>query len=141
LFAGTVRENILYGATQGTTDEDVQRAAGLANAHDFIMELAEGYDTQVGCRLHNPLPLSPFLAKRGGRVRTQGDRENGATRKSISRDVVMKSPGVVAPFSDHRVSQLAPLSRCTEAATPQPPCYHATLSVPRVSQGRRETRR
>jgi len=65
LFAGTVRENILYGATQGTTDEDVQRAAGLANAHDFIMELAEGYDTQVGCRLHNPLPLSPFLAKRG----------------------------------------------------------------------------
>jgi len=50
LFAGTVRENILYGATQGTTDEDVQRAAGLANAHDFIMELAEGYDTQVGDR-------------------------------------------------------------------------------------------
>lgn len=65
LFAGTVRENILYGATQGTTDEDVQRAAGLANAHDFIMELAEGYDTQVGCWLPNPLSVSPFLAKGG----------------------------------------------------------------------------
>jgi hypothetical protein len=63
LFAGTVRDNILYGAMQGTTDEDVQRAAELANAHDFIMELAEGYDTQVGCRLADPLPLSLFLAE------------------------------------------------------------------------------
>ena len=48
LFAGTVRENILYGAQEGTTDDDVQRAAELANAHGFIMELAEGYATQVG---------------------------------------------------------------------------------------------
>jgi hypothetical protein len=50
LFAGTVRENILYGAQEGTTDDDVQRAAELANAHGFIMELAEGYATQVGGR-------------------------------------------------------------------------------------------
>lgn len=46
LFAGTVKQNILYGAPNATS-EDVQWAAAMAHAHDFIVQLPEGYDTQV----------------------------------------------------------------------------------------------
>jgi ATP-binding cassette subfamily B protein len=49
LFSATVRENIAFGAP-GATDEDVVRAARLAQAHDFIEELPDGYETMVGER-------------------------------------------------------------------------------------------
>lgn len=49
LFGGTVRENILYGKLDATYDE-ITAAARAANAHDFIMELSNGYDTLVGER-------------------------------------------------------------------------------------------
>ncbi|MDA1073442.1 MAG: ABC transporter ATP-binding protein [Proteobacteria bacterium] len=49
LFAGTVRENIAYGRS-GATLEDVVHAAKLAHAHEFISELAHGYDTDIGER-------------------------------------------------------------------------------------------
>jgi len=49
LFAGTVLENISYGRP-GATREDIIEAAKLANAHDFIMELPNGYDTDIGQR-------------------------------------------------------------------------------------------
>ncbi|HXV34340.1 MAG TPA: ABC transporter ATP-binding protein [Gaiellaceae bacterium] len=49
LFSATVRENIAFGAP-GATDEDVLRAARLAQAHEFIEELPDGYDTMVGER-------------------------------------------------------------------------------------------
>ena len=49
LFSGTVEENILYGKPDAT-HEEVVRAAKLANAHDFIMELENGYNTFVGER-------------------------------------------------------------------------------------------
>lgn len=49
LFSGTVRDNILYGKPDAT-DEEIIRAAKLANAHDFILELENGYDTFVGER-------------------------------------------------------------------------------------------
>ena len=49
LFSATIRENIAFGAP-GATDEDVVRAATLAQAHEFIAELDEGYDTMVGER-------------------------------------------------------------------------------------------
>lgn len=44
LFSETVRENIRYGRLNAT-DEEVEEAAKLANAHNFIMQLPEGYDT------------------------------------------------------------------------------------------------
>jgi ATP-binding cassette, subfamily B, bacterial MsbA len=47
IFADTLRENISYG-TQGATEEQVVEAATLAAAHDFIMELPDGYNTKVG---------------------------------------------------------------------------------------------
>ena len=47
LFSGAVRENIRYGRLDAT-DEEVEQAAKLAGAHDFIATLEKGYDTQVG---------------------------------------------------------------------------------------------
>jgi ATP-binding cassette subfamily B protein/subfamily B ATP-binding cassette protein MsbA len=49
LFHGTVRENILFGRP-GATDEEMTNAARVANAHQFITELPEGYDTLIGER-------------------------------------------------------------------------------------------
>lgn len=49
LFAGTVMDNILYGRPDATREEVIQ-AAKNANAHDFIMELPDGYDTDIGQR-------------------------------------------------------------------------------------------
>ena len=49
LFGNTIRENIGYGDPQASLEE-IKRAAQMAAAHDFIMELPEGYDTKVGER-------------------------------------------------------------------------------------------
>jgi ABC-type multidrug transport system fused ATPase/permease subunit len=49
LFSATVRENIAFGAPWAT-DEDVERAARLAQAHEFVAELPAAYDTLVGER-------------------------------------------------------------------------------------------
>lgn len=49
LFAGTVMDNILYGRPDATREEVIE-AARNANAHDFIMELPDGYDTDIGQR-------------------------------------------------------------------------------------------
>ena len=49
LFAGNIMENIRYGRPDAT-DEEVIRAAKLANAHDFIMEMPDNYGTDIGQR-------------------------------------------------------------------------------------------
>ena len=49
IFGGTLRDNIAYG-TDGASDEKIIEAARLANIHDFIMTLPQGYDTEVGER-------------------------------------------------------------------------------------------
>ncbi len=49
LFDGTIKDNIAYGAGN-ITDEEIIRAAKMANIHDFVMSLSEGYDTHVGER-------------------------------------------------------------------------------------------
>ncbi|MCX6033242.1 MAG: ABC transporter transmembrane domain-containing protein [Chloroflexi bacterium] len=49
LFSGSVRENIAYGKLDATPAE-IEAAARAANAHDFITELPQGYDTLVGER-------------------------------------------------------------------------------------------
>lgn len=49
LFATTVRENIAFGSP-GASEDDVIAAAKAAQAHDFIMEMPKGYDTEVGER-------------------------------------------------------------------------------------------
>jgi len=49
LFAASVRENIAYGKV-GAAEREIEQAARLANAHDFILELPQGYNTVLGER-------------------------------------------------------------------------------------------
>ena len=49
LFAGTVADNIRYGKLEASREE-IMEAARKANAHDFIMQLPNGYDTDIGQR-------------------------------------------------------------------------------------------
>ena len=47
LFSGTIRENIRYGRLDAT-DEEVENAAMMVGAHDFIRSMEKGYDTEAG---------------------------------------------------------------------------------------------
>jgi ATP-binding cassette subfamily B protein len=47
LFDGTITDNIAYSKPDATPEE-IMRAAKIANAHDFIVRLPDGYDTKVG---------------------------------------------------------------------------------------------
>ncbi len=49
LFNGTVYENIVFGK-EGVKKQEVERAARMAHAHDFIMAMEKGYDTPIGDR-------------------------------------------------------------------------------------------
>lgn len=69
IFRGTITENIRYGKPEATMDE-VVAAAKAANAHDFIMRLPEGYETNVGI---------------GSRSLSGGERQ----RVSIARALLM----------------------------------------------------
>ncbi|MCA9328453.1 ABC transporter ATP-binding protein, partial [Candidatus Saccharibacteria bacterium] len=49
LFSGTIRENIAYTNSNASND-DIERAAKAANAHEFIKDFEKGYDTEIGER-------------------------------------------------------------------------------------------
>jgi subfamily B ATP-binding cassette protein MsbA len=70
LFYGTVRENIAYGRPEATLEEIIA-AAQTANAHEFIMELPEGYDTLISER---------------GTTLSGGQRQRIALARAIIRD-------------------------------------------------------
>ena len=72
LFKGTIRENIAYGVVSAT-DEQVEYAARIAEIHDFIVALPDGYDTIVGER---------------GQKLSGGQRQ----RISIARAIINKPP-------------------------------------------------
>ncbi|KAI3793978.1 hypothetical protein L1987_36602 [Smallanthus sonchifolius] len=50
LFAGSIRENIIYGASDEVSESEIVEAAKAANAHDFITGLKDGYGTWCGDR-------------------------------------------------------------------------------------------
>jgi ATP-binding cassette subfamily B protein len=70
VFDGTIRENIAYGK-DGATEEEILRAATVADAHDFVMALPEGYDTLVGQK---------------GRLLSGGQRQRLAIARAMVRD-------------------------------------------------------
>ncbi len=71
LFGTTIKENIAYGKLNATMDEIVAAAKG-ANAHDFIMELEDGYNTTIGER---------------GETLSGGQRQRIAIARAFIRDV------------------------------------------------------
>ena len=71
LFNDTVRNNIAYGTERSYTDEQVETAARAANAHAFIAELPDGYDTLLG--------------ERGTRL-SGGQRQRLAIARALLRD-------------------------------------------------------
>ncbi len=75
LFATTIGENIAYGAP-GATPAEIEAAARLANAHEFILGLAQGYDTVIGER---------------GTTLSGGQRQ----RLAIARAAIRRAPLVV----------------------------------------------
>ncbi|BDA70476.1 ABC transporter, ATP-binding protein [Calothrix sp. PCC 7716] len=75
LFAASVKENIAHGRL-GATDKEVEKAARLANAHDFIMKLPQGYDT--------------ILSERGGTL-SGGQRQ----RIAIARAAIRQAPIII----------------------------------------------
>ncbi|MDJ0718435.1 MAG: ABC transporter ATP-binding protein [Prochloraceae cyanobacterium] len=75
LFSTNIRENIAYGRL-GATDREIETAARLANAHDFIMAMPSGYDTVIGER---------------GSTLSGGQRQ----RIAIARAVLRKAPIVI----------------------------------------------
>lgn len=103
LFAASIRDNIAYGDL-AATDRDIERAARLANAHNFIMDLPQGYDTILGER---------------GCTLSGGQRQ----RISIARAAIRKAPIVILDEpttgldqeSEHLVNQA--LDRLTQGKT------------------------
>ena len=103
LFATSIRENIAYGCADAT-DREVQIAARMANAHDFIMKLSEGYDTVVGER---------------GATLSGGQRQRIAIARAAIRNapiVILDEPTVGL---DNRSEQIVTeaLDRLTQSAT------------------------
>ena len=75
LFTGSIKENIRYG-NEEATDDDIIKSAKLANAHDFIMNLPEGYDT--------------IIDENGGRL-SQGQKQ----LISIARAAIANPPAMI----------------------------------------------
>ena len=114
LFHGTVRENIAYGSPEAS-DEEIVAAADVAEAHAFIIELPEGYDTVVGERgqklsggqrqrlsiARAVLVDPPILILDEATSSVDNDTE-AAIQRSLARLVVDRSTIVIA----HRLSTI-----------------------------------
>lgn len=103
LFAASIRDNIAYGCIDAT-EREVQIAARLANAHEFIMKLPDGYDTVVG--------------ERGGTL-SGGQRQRIAIARAAIRNapiVILDEPTVGLDNHSEKIVTEA-LDRLTQSST------------------------
>ncbi|MBZ2196804.1 ABC transporter ATP-binding protein [Occultella gossypii] len=103
LFATTIRENIADGAP-GTTDAQVEAAARLAGAHDFITAMPNGYDTVVGER---------------GTTLSGGQRQRIAIARAAVRDapIVILDEAMTGLDKGTEDEVIAAMNRLTEGRT------------------------
>lgn len=103
LFAGTVKENIALGR-RDATEEEIIEAAKAANAHDFIMGLNKGYDTDVG--------------ENGGHL-SGGQRQRVAIARAILRDspILLMDEATSALDSESEYLVKEALDRLTQGRT------------------------
>ena len=90
LYDVSVAENIRYGRP-GASQEDIINAAKLANAHDFIMELKDGYETRVG--------------ERGNRL-SGGQRQRIAIARAVLKDAPILILDEATSALDHNSEKL-----------------------------------
>ncbi len=103
LFAQSVRENIAYGKL-GASDKEIEKAARLANAHDFIINLPQGYDT--------------VLSERGGTL-SGGQRQRIAIARAAIRSapiIILDEPTTGLDYKSEYAVNTA-LARLTEGKT------------------------
>lgn len=85
LFSFTIKENIAYGLLEGeATMEKVIQAAKIANIHDFISSLPQGYDTEVLSAILAYPQVGEFGAQLSG-----GQKQRIAIARAIIRDPVV----------------------------------------------------
>ena len=103
LFNTTIRENIRMGRI-GATDLEVEAAAKLADLHDFIVGLPQGYDTPVGER---------------GALLSGGQRQRVAIARALIRDPVIivldEATAALDPASEHAINET--LNRVSQGRT------------------------
>ncbi len=103
LFAGTVRDNIAFGLP-GASSQQIEDAARLAGAHEFVLALPEGYDTVIGER---------------GSTLSGGQRQRIAIARAAIRDaaIVVLDEALTGLDEDTEREVVLALARLTEGRT------------------------
>lgn len=115
LFTGSIRENIRFGRLSAT-DDDVERAAQLAQAHGFITSFPDGYNTTIG--------------ERGGTL-SGGQRQRIAIARAILRDAPVVLLDEVTTGLDHdaRTDVLEALATLSAGRTTVTVTHEASVAL------------